>query len=253
MIEQSAINEITGSYDTQYNPGTERFRGATWFEFASEQNIMLAGVGGIGSWLAFMLSRINPQSITIIDDDSVDASNMAGQLFAIDDVGKPKVSAVQGLMEKYSRYSRTTGLAQRFAYNSNPVPIMLCGFDNMSARRVYFSKWCDLVKATPEAERKDMLFIDGRLSAETLQIFCMSGNDEYYIREYNDKWLFSDSEAESTVCSYKQTSYCANLIASLMTNLFINWCANHCNPLIDRSLPFFTEYSGEFMYLKTEA
>jgi hypothetical protein len=26
MIEQSAINEITGSYDTQYNPGTERFR-----------------------------------------------------------------------------------------------------------------------------------------------------------------------------------------------------------------------------------
>jgi len=72
------------------------------------------------------------------------------------------------------------------------------------------------------------------------------------MKEYEEKWLFSDEEAESTVCSYKQTSYCANLIASIMTNLFVNWITNQCSPLVERSLPFFTEYTAEQMFLKTE-
>ena len=42
-------------------------------------------------------------------------------------------------------------------------------------------------------------------------------------------------------------------VASYMVNLFVNFCANQCEPLIDRDLPFYTTYSAETMYYKTEA
>jgi hypothetical protein len=45
----------------------------------------------------------------------------------------------------------------------------------------------------------------------------------------------------------------ANMIASVMVNLFVNFVANQCDPLVPRDLPFYTSYSAETMYYKTEA
>ena len=67
---------------------------------------------------------------------------------------------------------------------------------------------------------------------------------------YEKEFLFRDSEAEETLCSYKQTTFMANMIGSVMVNLFVNFCANECNPLIPRDLPFFTEYSADTMFFK---
>ena len=44
----------------------------------------------------------------------------------------------------------------------------------------------------------------------------------------------------------------SNMIASIVVNLFVNFVANKCEPIIDRALPFYTTYSAETMYLKTE-
>lgn len=77
------------------------------------------------------------------------------------------------------------------------------------------------------------------------------GDDEYNINRYNNEFLFSDAEADETICSYKQTTFCANMIASYMVNLFVNFCANEVGGC--RDLPFFTEYNAILMYLKTEA
>ena len=90
-----------------------------------------------------------------------------------------------------------------------------------------------------------------RLAAEEFQIFCIRGDDEYNINRYSSKFLFSDSEADETICSYKQTSFCANMVASYMANLFVNFCANEVGAY--RELPFFTTYNAETMYLKTES
>ena len=73
------------------------------------------------------------------------------------------------------------------------------------------------------------------------------------MNRYSRDFLFRDSEADETVCSYKQTTFMANMIASVMVNLFVNFVANQCNPLIERDLPFYTTYSAETMYYKTEA
>ena len=157
------------------------------------------------------------------------------------------------MIGKYADYNSVFTINDKFTYESEPSDIMICGFDNMKARSIFFHKWMEHVYNKSIEERKNCLFIDGRLAAEEFQILCVRGDDEYNINRYRDKFLFSDEEADETICSYKQTTFCANMIASYMVNLFVNFCANQCDPLIDRSLPFLSVYNAETMYFKTEA
>lgn len=232
---------------------TSRFSSAIWYENIQKKMITLAGVGGIGSYVGFLLARMKPASMFIYDNDNVEAVNMSGQLYGQSDLGRSKVSALAGMIRNYANYSSIFAIPERFTNDSEASDIMICGFDNMEARRLFFDKWAAHVASKPVEERADCLYIDGRLAAEEFQILCIKGDDEFNINRYAHEFLFSDAEADETVCSYKQTTFCANMIASYMVNLFVNFCANQCNPLIDRDLPFLTTYNAETMYLKTES
>lgn len=250
---EDAHQEIpTNSATLLVDEATSRFSSAIWYENIQKKTVILAGVGGIGSHLGFLLARMKPASMFIYDDDIVETVNMSGQLYGQSDLGRPKVSALAGMIRNYAGYSSVFAINERFTNESEASDIMICGFDNMVARRLFFNKWVNHVQSKPEGERKNCLFIDGRLAAEEFQVLCIKGDDEYNINRYNNEYLFSDAEADETICSYKQTTFCANMIASYMVNLFVNFCANQCEPLIDRDLPFLTTYNAETMYLKTE-
>lgn len=250
---EDAHQEIpTNSATLLVDEATSRFSSAIWYENIQKKTVILAGVGGIGSYVGFLLARMKPASMFIYDDDIVEAVNMSGQLYGQSDLGRPKVSALAEMIRNYAGYSSVFAINERFTNESEASEIMICGFDNMAARRLFFNKWVNYVQSKPEEERKNCLFIDGRLAAEEFQVLCIKGDDEYNINRYSNEYLFSDAEADETICSYKQTTFCANMIASYMVNLFVNFCANQCEPLIDRDLPFLTTYNAETMYLKTE-
>ena len=250
---EDAHQEIpTNSATLLVDEATSRFSSAIWYENIQKKTVILAGVGGIGSFCGFLLARMKPVSMFIYDDDIVESANMSGQLYGQSDLGRPKVSALAEMIRNYADYSSVFAIRERFTEESEASDIMICGFDNMAARKLFFNKWVNHVQSKPEEERKNCLFIDGRLAAEEFQVLCIKGDDEYNINRYNNEFLFSDAEADETICSYKQTTFCANMIASYMVNLFVNFCANQCEPLIDRDLPFLTTYNAETMYLKTE-
>lgn len=231
---------------------TSRFSGAIWYNAIQSKSITLAGVGGIGSYVAFLLSRIKPAVIYLWDDDSVDASNISGQMFPVNSVGTTKVQAAFKIMKDFSNYFSTMCNSQKFTSNSSVNKIMIGGFDNMEARTIFFNAWKSRVDMCDEAGKREYLLIDGRLAAEEFQVLCLRGDDTFNIQRYMDEFLFSSAEAEETVCSYKQTSFMANMIASVMVNLFVNFVANECDPVINRDLPFITEYNAELMYFNTE-
>lgn len=250
---EDAHQEIpTNSATLLVDEATSRFSSAIWYENIQKKTVILAGVGGIGSYVGFLLARMKPASMFIYDDDIVETVNMSGQLYGQSDLGRTKVSALAEMIRNYAGYSSVFAINERFTNESEASDIMICGFDNMAARRLFFNKWVNHVQSKPEEERKNCLFIDGRLAAEEFQVLCIKGDDEYNINRYNNEFLFSDAEADETICSYKQTTFCANMIASYMVNLFVNFCANQCELLIDRDLPFLTTYNAETMYLKTE-
>lgn len=250
---EDAHQEIpTNSATLLVDEATSRFSSAIWYDNIKKKTVTLAGVGGIGSYVGFLLARMKPASMFIYDDDIVEAVNMSGQLYGQSDLGRPKVFALAEMIRNYAGYSSVFAINERFTNESEASDVMICGFDNMAARKLFFNKWLSHVQSKSEEERKNCLFIDGRLAAEEFQVLCIKGDDEYNINRYNDEFLFSDAEADETICSYKQTTFCANMIASYMVNLFVNFCANQCEPIIDRDLPFLTTYNAETMYLKTE-
>lgn len=231
---------------------TTRFSGAIWYEQLQTKNIILAGVGGIGSYIGFLLARMKPARLVIFDNDIVEAVNMSGQLYGRSDIGHPKVDALADMVANYADYHSTVAMNGLYDENSAVEDIMICGFDNMAARKLVFKKWYAHVMSKPEEERSKCLLIDGRLAAEELQVLAVQGNDTRAIEQYQRDWLFSDETADATVCSYKQTTFMANMIASLMVNIFVNFVANECNPIMPRDVPFYTSFAADTMYFKVE-
>lgn len=232
---------------------TTRFSGAEWFNEIQKARIIVAGIGGIGSNVAFQLARMIPANLTLYDDDVVEIVNMAGQLYSYNDIGKSKVDAIADMISRYTSMRQVLAIKDKFTSSKEPGDIMICGFDNMVARKVFFNSWYDNVQKKPKEERSKCLYLDGRLSMDTLQIFCFTGDDWYNIERYAKEFLFADYEADETVCSMKQTTYLACIIGSLMVNLFTNFIANQLNPVIPYDLPFFTEYDAQNMLFKTES
>ena len=212
----------------------------------------MAGIGGIGSNTCFQLARMHPAGLYLYDDDMVETVNMAGQLYARNDIGKSKVAAIADMITAYTNMQNVFAIKDKFTETTEAGDIMMCGFDNMKARKLFFDSWLNHVQNRPIEERKYCLFLDGRLSMTDLQVFCITGEDDYYMEQYITKYLFSDEEAEHTVCSMKQTTYLACMIGSIMTNLFTNWSANLLDPVIPYDLPFFTEYDAQNMIFKTD-
>ena len=228
-----------------------RFSSAMWFQKVQEKVIILAGVGGIGSWAALLLAKLSPKEMYLYDMDVVELHNLAGQLYSKDNVRENKVDALAGTILNYTGYGNVFAIPQAYESGSLSGDIMICGFDNMRAREVFYEAWKERLSING-VDKKNCLFIDGRLTANELQILCLTGTDDYYMQQYERRFLFPDSMAVSEQCSFKQTGYMANMIGSLITNLVVNFCANQCNPPVKRALPFFTQYHSDYMLLDKE-
>ena len=234
----------------QLEESTSRFSSAIWYEAITQKNIILAGLGGIGSYVAFLLARMHPLRITFYDDDIVEAANMSGQLYGNSNVGNFKADSIYSMVKNYANFYSGNVQSTKFTDASTPGPIMICGFDNMAARKTFYRRWKNYVDTPTDSDK--CLFIDGRLAAEEFQVFCIQGNDIRAMELYENEWLFDDSEAEETLCSYKQTTFMANMIGSIIVNLFVNFVANECEPLFPRDVPFLTTYDASNMYFKVE-
>ena len=254
MLESALANEHheipENSATITIDETTSRFSGAIWYEQIQKQIVTLAGVGGIGSYCAFLLARMKPERLIIYDPDKVEAVNMSGQLYGRNDLGAYKGVALANMIKNYADYYSMITHTERFTEESEATDIMICGFDNMEARKVFYNKWKSHISGKSEEEKAKCLFIDGRLAAEEFQVLSIQGNDNRAMAEYEVMWLFNDAEAEETICSYKQTTFMANMIASVMVNVFVNFIANQCGPIIDRDVPFFISYDAGTMFTK---
>ena len=75
---------------------SEALLGAETMEKLCAQRVILFGVGGVGSWCAEALVRTGLVHLTIVDDDTVQPSNLNRQLPATrETLGRPKVEALK--------------------------------------------------------------------------------------------------------------------------------------------------------------
>lgn len=75
---------------------TELLLGSDVLTAIASKNVIIFGVGGVGSWCAEGLVRSGVRSLTIVDSDDVSVSNINRQLMAtVSSVGRPKVEVLR--------------------------------------------------------------------------------------------------------------------------------------------------------------
>ena len=206
---------------------SSRFKDAPWFP-KEETNVVIGGAGGIGSWLSLLISRAGFFPI-VYDFDILEEHNLAGQLYTKLDAEAmvPKVDALKGLCKHFADTDITV-MNEKYTADSMSHHYVFSAFDNMQARKDMFSAWCEYVKDWEENITEEEIgiipiFIDGRLTAEQMQIFCVTPDKIDAYKEH----LFDDSEIEDAPCTMKQTSHSAAMIASHMTGFFSNHMTNN--------------------------
>lgn len=234
------------SFDiAEVEPQYGRVKGASWFPLLYKRHVMVLGQGGIGSWTSLLLSRIGC-NLHIFDMDTYEVHNMTGQIVKLSDVGKSKVEAMYDVIGEFSPMCEVNTYPAKYEEGSPRNDIMICGFDNMTARKVAFKNWKENLDKSDVSQRCNFFFQDGRLLAEHLQILNIPGDRPDLIEKYEKEYLFDDSEVAEVECTFKQTSHCAAMIASHMVSFLTNWVSN-----VDRKskgqpagrvVPFFYEY-----------
>lgn len=217
-----------------------RVKGAQWFPLLYKRDIMILGQGGISSWVSLLLSRIG-SNLHTFDMDIFEDHNMTGQMVGRTGLGMNKAEAIKQVIADFSPDCEvyTNG---EYAEDSPTNDIVICGFDNMKARKIAFGKWRAMLKAIEKKDKANCFFQDGRLLAEQLQIFSIPGDRPDLIERYEKEHLPDDSQVMEAECTFKQTSHCAAMIASHMVGFLTNWASNlKIEPKI-RAVPFFYEY-----------
>ncbi len=193
------------------NQKSVRFSKAKWYKPGTP--VIVAGLGGIGSWLSFFLARQECE-LHIFDMDTIEELNLGGQLYSMDNIGSTKEEGVQELCKAFSG---STNIYNYGEYKQDSIrdKYMFSAFDNLSARKLMFKNW-EAVKG------EDKIFIDGRMSLTTFDVFFVTPDRA---KQYKED-LYSDIKIDPLNCNLKATSHCGAMCAGMMVSGFNNYMAN---------------------------
>ncbi len=111
--EQPAEEEMEALLYSRHTPGVhERLSGAT---------VGIAGAGGLGSAVAVALTRLGIGTLIVADFDVVEPSNLNRQQYFIDQIGLPKVDALQANLARINPYVRVTIFNGRLTRHNIPA------------------------------------------------------------------------------------------------------------------------------------
>ena len=226
MIKSTALQELINDIDL-------RQAGAPWYKYTQNKFISIYGLGGIGSHTFLGIFHIFKYSnIYLFDPDRVEVHNLGGQIYNPKDLGSYKTCACAEGFYNLSKNEIYT--SQEDYYSISDITIL--ALDNMAAREKIAE---EMLTKTRE------LFIDARMSADTIQVIAIdmkTPDKEERIKEYKNKYLFSDSEALPTLCNFSQSYFVGQLISGIIGSIVTNCMTHSDSKLFPQRVPFFTEF-----------
>ena len=230
-MELTEVTSISSMHDRQ--------KDFPWFE--KKTDIVVIGLGGIGSWISLMLSRIG-HNLYLFDDDNLEAHNIGSQLYDKKYVGMRKSQAIRAQIRNFSMDFIQMNIFGRYDENSISNHTVFLALDNMETRRIAVEKWYQQYIEGKEgnASRPNVpILIDGRLEGEQGIIYALKSEKDY--KRWMDEF-FDDSEVDDGVCTMRATSYNGAMIAANMVALFNNHRANTLTETDIRVVPYKIEY-----------
>ena len=175
--------------------------------------VAIVGVGAIGSHLAEILCKLGVRKITLIDPDEVDTVNLSVQGFYESEVGRLKTGAVTMRLRAINHSVQVTQKCEEYRPELIEAgSVLFSCVDSIKVRRQMFRDY---------REHDWPIFFDGRMSAESLQVYCVERDAEAMAR-YRES-LFPSHEAHRESCTARATIYCASLAAAILCAQFKKW------------------------------
>lgn len=180
--------------------------------------ITIIGAGAVGGWTTLGLAKMGFNNITVIDFDDIAIENMNSQLYGPNDIGNPKVRALEAFTYVLSG-TKITGIRDHYGEQQTVYPgVVISAVDSMQVRRAIWDEHQGRALNTKA-------IIDPRMGAETALLYVMDPmsvkDDESY-----RKTLYTDDDAVQEPCTRKSTAYCAmalsGLICSQVKNLLVS-------------------------------
>ena len=211
----------------------DRFKDAVWLNYTAP--LTLIGVGGIGSWVGLLLYKMG-YKLDIFDFDKLEEVNIGSQLYPLSSCGSYKINAFNDVLNFFNSKdsSSVIGRISRFDKDTPINSIVICAVDNMETRELSSALWFE--EGNKAEWKGTWLFIDGRMDAETMEVFTLTCAEDYM--KYREH-LFPDSDVEHAPCSFKATPYTSALIASRITSCIVNHITNCLDTTSKRSVPFY--------------
>lgn len=203
------------------------FSGALWA--GKHVNILIVGIGSVGSFTAFALNRCG-HSLYLFDEDTIEDRNLGGQFFSKKQIGINKVYAIEETLWSFGVdkhiYSYPIMFAEEHANNfdgfSEKIDVVICAADDMNTKRL-------LYKASKD--KNIPLFIDGRLTIEQGWVYALT-KDSPHREEYEAMLADTSIDTIDTGCSVKSTTYCAMAVAAQITGIVQNYLLTDVDPEI---------------------
>jgi len=150
--EAPSAEEFQALLTARHTPGVhEKVKGA---------RVGIAGVGGLGSNVAIALARLGIGHLVIVDHDVVEPSNLNRQQYFADQIGLPKVEALQQTLERINPWVRVD------AYHRGVIPGNIVEL---------FARVDVLVEAFDAADQKAMLVEGFRTACPDTPLVAASG------------------------------------------------------------------------------
>jgi tRNA A37 threonylcarbamoyladenosine dehydratase len=136
----------------------------------SEANVIIFGVGGVGSWCAESLVRSGVRRLTIVDSDRVCVTNINRQLMAtIKTVGQVKVEALKSRLEEINPKVEVTALQKIYSaetadsFNLDEYDYVIDAIDSLENKAL-------LIKRATAANTKFFSSMGAALKMDPLKI-----------------------------------------------------------------------------------
>jgi hypothetical protein len=173
------------------------------FDPAESQPVTVIGAGSVGSQVVVMLAKIGCREITVLDGDDIESHNIPMSAYRMADLGKPKVEALQALVEEQSGL-RITAIPRMYAGENLTGTVVAC-VDTMEARMLLW----DRIRDNPNVG----IFADTRIAEEYVAVYAVDPCDARSCEEYG-KLLYPSAEAVRPTCGRHGIVYVTSIAAS---------------------------------------
>ena len=189
-----------------------------------DDRLHIIGCGAIGSTVAENLARLGLKDITLYDFDTVEAHNIANQMFRHRDIGQLKVDALRNILIEINPDAAEYIKSLKSGYIAQPLSgyIFLC-LDNIDLRR-------EIVKRCMGNEFIKAVF-DFRMRLMDAQHYAADWSDKNLVQILLNSMDFTHDEAIAetpvSACNLPlSVAYTVRAICALGVSNFVNF-VNH--------------------------